>query len=318
MKRLKKQFILLSVLSICQSLVATGEPGWVIAWGGYGSGISTSVFSNNYAAGTITVAGQMLSNTVSVAAGSAHCVALKQDGSVVCWGWNYYGQATAPTGLNNVVSIAAGENYSMALKRDGTVVAWGQDEPLPLANVPDSFSNVVAIAAGASHAMALKRDGAIANWGAPQVPDGLSNVVAIAAGTYYYSHNLALQRDGALVEWGPNGNEVSTPNGLTNITAIAVIGNYCTALKSNGIVTEWRSGSSQCFEMLSNVTAIAAFGNYNLALKNDGTVVGWGHDRFYPRTVPAGLSNVVAIAVGGDFCLAITTNCAVAEKFRQK
>jgi len=33
--------------------------------------------------------------------------------------------------------------------------------------------------------------------------------------------------------------------------------------------------------------------------------------------VPAGLSNVVAIASGGGVCLAITTNRAVAEKFRQ-
>ena len=38
----------------------------------------------------------------------------------------------------------------------------------------------------------------------------------------------------------------------------------------------------------------------------------------YPVTVPAGLSNVVAIAEGEDFCLAITTNRAVAEKFQKR
>ena len=36
----------------------------------------------------------------------------------------------------------------------------------------------------------------------------------------------------------------------------------------------------------------------------------------YPVTVPEGLSNVVAIAAGAeDFCLAITTNKAVADRF---
>jgi hypothetical protein len=38
----------------------------------------------------------------------------------------------------------------------------------------------------------------------------------------------------------------------------------------------------------------------------------------YPATVPAGLSNVVAIAAGESFCLAITTNRSVAERFQAK
>ena len=52
---------------------------------------------------------------------------------------------------------------------------------------------------------------------------------------------------------------------------------------------------------LSNVVAIAAGNGFGLALKNDGTVAGIGID------VPADLSGVTAIAAGG-FGLAITTN----------
>jgi hypothetical protein len=38
----------------------------------------------------------------------------------------------------------------------------------------------------------------------------------------------------------------------------------------------------------------------------------------YPVTVPEGLSDVVAIAAGAeDFCLAITTNRVVADRFRR-
>ena len=54
----------------------------------------------------------------------------------------------------------------------------------------------------------------------------------------------------------------------------------------------------------------------SLALKKDGTVVGWGRICGEPVIVPAGLSNVVAIAAGQTYCLAITTNSAVAERFR--
>jgi len=58
--------------------------------------------------------------------------------------------------------------------------------------------------------------------------------------------------------------------------------------------------------------AISAYYGYSLALKRDGTVVGWGENC---PGIPAGLAGVVAIAAGDDFCLAITTNNAVADKF---
>ena len=45
-----------------------------------------------------------------------------------------------------------------------------------------------------------------------------------------------------------------------------------------------------------------------LALKKDGTVVAWGVMDGKPAVVPEGLSNVVAIAAGHNFCLAIATN----------
>ena len=66
---------------------------------------------------------------------------------------------------------------------------------------------------------------------------------------------------------------------------------------------------------LTNVIAVAAGGDMNLALKQDGTVVAWGGIGMSQPKVPEGLSNVVAIAAGPDYCLAITTNRAVAEKF---
>jgi len=53
----------------------------------------------------------------------------------------------------------------------------------------------------------------------------------------------------------------------------------------------------------TNVIAIAAGQSFSLALKADGTVLAWGASGF--TNVPAGLSNVVAIAAGGGQSLAL-------------
>ena len=57
------------------------------------------------------------------------------------------------------------------------------------------------------------------------------------------------------------------------------------------------------------MVAIAAGGAQSLALRSDGTVVEWGNGGAI--TVPAGLSNVVAIAAGGSFSAAITIGLAI-------
>ena len=65
-----------------------------------------------------------------------HTIALKNDGTVWTWGYNYYGQLGDGTttnrstpvqvsGLSGVTAIAGGGNHTIALKNDGTVWTWG-------------------------------------------------------------------------------------------------------------------------------------------------------------------------------------------------
>ena len=128
-----------------------------------------------------------LSGVIAVAAGEAHNLALKQDGTVVAWGYNYYGQATVPPELSatRVIAIAAGYADSFAVKEDGTVVVWGvwgavhNNGTLPPATVPSDLGGVIAVAAGGEHSLALKQDGTVAAWGLnsygqTNVPPGLS------------------------------------------------------------------------------------------------------------------------------------------------
>lgn len=104
-------------------------------------------------------------NSIALAAGDHHCLALRADGKVFAWGDNEYGQCTVPNTLNNAVAIAANQYYSMALTADHTVVVWGDDD-YNLSNIPSTLhTNTRSIAAGIGHCAAIALDGRVITWG---------------------------------------------------------------------------------------------------------------------------------------------------------
>ncbi len=72
--------------------------------------------------------------------------------TIVGWGMNDYGQATAPSG-NDYTAIAGGYYHSLALKTDGSIVGWGFDSDGQA--TPPSGNDYTAIAAGYQHSLAL-------------------------------------------------------------------------------------------------------------------------------------------------------------------
>jgi alpha-tubulin suppressor-like RCC1 family protein len=319
--------------------------GRVVWWGDNLGGQTQSRYESGTSTGIVSIVGAPLSGIVAVAAGYFHCLALKDNGTVIGWGFNHLGLVTGSATadeyttngpvivegvrLSNVVAVAAA-NFSLALKRDGSIVAFGDNK------VPPGLSDVVAIAAGGFHSLALRRNGTVVGWQSrpwaeTEVPDGLSNVVAIATGDGEYEHSMALRRDGTVVVWGIGiPREKPVPIEVTNVVAIAAGSAHCLALKRDGTVFGWGlnrdgratgiptpsagdvGGSSRGLvrlggTLLSNVVAVSAASGYSLALKRDSTVVLWGNPGA-DRSVPAGLTSVVAIAAAKEFCLAVTTN----------
>lgn len=70
----------------------------------------------------------------------------------------------------------------------------------------------------------------------------------------------------------------------------------------------WGDGSEGQTDVpagLTNVAAVAAGQLHSLALKGHGTVVAWGSDTFHETEVPAGLSNVVALAADASHSAAL-------------
>jgi hypothetical protein len=99
----------------------------------------------------------------AIAAGASHTVALLEDGSVVAWGANFYGQRTVPDeALSGVKAVAAGGYHTVALKTDGTVIAWGYNAD-GQTSVPVGLTGVSAIAAGLGHTVALLGTGEAAS-----------------------------------------------------------------------------------------------------------------------------------------------------------
>ncbi|WP_315911006.1 InlB B-repeat-containing protein [Xylanibacillus composti] len=256
------------------------------------------------------------SSTVMLAAGAAHSLALKKDGSVVGWGMNAQGQATVPAEAQSGVSaIAAGWNYSLALKENGAIVGWGSNQFGQLIVPAEAQSDVVAISAGYRHSLALKEDGSVVGWGdnfagSSTPPDeAKSGVVAIAAG---FDYSLALKEDGSVVAWGWNlYNQTAVPvEAQSGVVAIAAGNGHSLALKEDGAVVGWgANGQGQATvptEAQSGVVAIAAGSTHSLALKEDGTVVAWGSNEWWQTAVPVeAQSGVVAIAAGNDHSLAL-------------
>lgn len=165
------------------------EDGGVRCWGwnahgqlGDGSTTSRSV--------PVPVLG-LESGVQAIAAGGATTCALRADATVLCWGWNAFGQLgvgdsldrTSPEpvlGLGAARAISVGSGHSCAILLSGAVACWGwnysgqlgtgdrADAAAPTA-VVGLVEAVSAIAAGDEHTCAVTQAGSVWCWGAGQM-----------------------------------------------------------------------------------------------------------------------------------------------------
>lgn len=182
-----------------------------------------------------------LTTWTAVAAGKAHSVALKKDGTLWTWGRNFSGQLgdgtlsdrSLPVQIKNPINpqtkwiaIAAGAENTFARDVDGNLWAWGSSQ----SGLFDSGQGVepittptrlgggpwVATAAGRLHALTIRADGALfsggdnahGQLGLPGKSGPTAGQVgtefnwsAIAAGDF---HSLGIRTDGTLWSWGKN------------------------------------------------------------------------------------------------------------------
>lgn len=272
---------------------------------------------------------------IAVAAGTAHSLALIENGTVVAWGNNAKGTLGDGTdvsrftpvqvkGLKDVVGVSAGYYHSIAVTSGGEVWAWG-----------DNGAGQLGVSAPGSSSVPVKV--AVAN--ATDV---------IAAG----DTSFAIDTDGKVWAWGVNAygqlgdgstGGRSTPTVIAalsgvRITQLAASPNFVLAQDADGHVWSWGSrtgyvlgtgdwdGSQLTPAIVTNLDAfnvsrLAAGYSHAMALLDDQTAIGWGGNHQgqlgsapgAPPTVhvPTALSNagLVAldqVAAGNGLSLAVT------------
>lgn len=305
MKTIMKTALFLAWLMTALTTTAATH---LIGWGQLGEFVSSPIgLATNSALASLT-------NVVAMTGGDSHMVAVRADGTVFTMGLNYFGQTNMPADVTNVVQITAGSTHSLALLKDGSVRFWGDIYTTGVSNIPPGLTANIAglgIGPGAQHVLELQTDGNVLGWGGtPRVPTtGFpplfllpTNVVSLSAGSF---SALALRADGKLVAWG---NGATPPANATNVVMISSGFNHNLALRADGSILQWGSYSPTIPSDVTNVATISCGGNFSMALRKDGKLIAWGDNSYGQTNVPAGLTNIVALAGTSYGALALTAD----------
>ncbi len=272
---------------------------------------------------------------IQVAAGSAHSLALIENGTVVAWGSNFNGSLgngantdsstpVATKDLTDVVQVAAGYYHSIAVTSGGDVWTWGDNGAGQLGVTAVVSSNVplkVAVAdatdviAAGDTSFAIDANGKVWAWGANSygqlgdgstadrtVPAAIAALSAVKITQLSASPNsvLAQDADGNVWAWG------------SRTTYVLGTGDW-----DGKQLTPVKVTNFDAF----NVGQLAMGYSHALALLEDQTLIGWGGNHQgqlgsvpnAPATVhvPTALSNaglvtLVQVAAGNGLSLAVT------------
>lgn len=215
--------------------------GKVMAWGegSFGQIGNGHVKQGN----SVPVEVSGLSNVVAISAGYTHCLALLENGEVMAWGGDRWGQLgdgkvgsvsntdvpVAVKELTGVTAISAGNTHSLALTSSGQVWAWGDDlrgelgigtknessvpkqvVGLPEAAISVSAGNQFSLAAlegGAAMAWGVNEDGELGNGeegSSTETPVAVQGITTASVVSAGYATGLVLLRNGTVYDWGDN------------------------------------------------------------------------------------------------------------------
>ncbi len=268
----------------------------------------------------------------SVSCGGSHTGAIKTDGTLWMWGYNYYGQLSTNDKVHRSSpvqtiasgtdwqSVSCGGSHTGAIKTDGTLWMWGYNiygqlstgdavyKSSPVQTITGG-TNWKSVSCGNYHTSGIKTDGTLWMWGYNIYGQLSTNdkvhrsspVQTILGGTNWKSvscggsHTGAIKTDGTLWLWGYNS---SGQLGTNNTTS------YSSPVQTITGGTNWKSVSC---------------GNYYTSgIKTDGTLWLWGDNidgqlgtndivhRSSPVQTVTGGTNWKSVSCGGSHTGALT------------
>ena len=257
--------------------------------------------------------------------------------------------------LSNIKQISVGESFAIALTDDGKVLAWGQNTYGQLGNnttdssgVPvyvqdengKDIENIKQISAGSFHGLAVSNDGTVYSWGLNSYGQLGLNVGNTTASNADYKRVVAQKVKQKNVVTSEDGTESTEIGELDNIKQVSGGHDFSVALTNDGEVYTWGLGTSGQLGNggavtsyipvkvgITNVTKVDAGGLQTLALKDDKTVWSWGINRYgnlgintsststsnaaYKKTTPVqvlNLENIVDIASNYETSFALNSD----------
>jgi alpha-tubulin suppressor-like RCC1 family protein len=298
--------------------IAIKKDGSLWAWGFNGSTGYLGIGDATIAESLVPIRVGAATDWESVSTGFNHIIALKTNGTIWSWGYNFEGQlgngntttVLIPTQIGadtDWTSISAGGYSSYAIKNNGSLYAWGQNSSRQLGdgttvskNIPTLIGNSTdwgMIKASNSGVLALKTNGSLWAWGLNsdgQLGNGtLENISEpIQIGTdlnwtnigLSINHGFALKANGTI--WS-SGNNFSGQLGQGNT-------NNSTSFTQIGTSNSWRSLA------LGTSNSLALGTTYSLALDNLNNLYSWG-DNFSGQLGKGNTYIAVPRQVGNDF-----------------
>ncbi len=208
---------------------------------------------------------------VSVSAGSYHTCGLREDRSILCWGQDWYGMATPPSG--SFESVTAGYDFTCGLRTDGFVECWGDriDEP---------HGQFLSISAGGESVCGLTLEGDMrCGWtpgsrGRTNPPEG--KFVAVGSGV---SHICGVRSEGAVTCWSDYLDyHVFIPASKGPFSTVSSGGGWSCGLTVDRRLICWSVAdpSRWITPPTGSFTEVSVGGSNACALRSDRSVVCWG------------------------------------------
>lgn len=233
--------------------------GAVMCWGQNDRGqVGDGTSGNVRPQATAVTLGQAAS---AVTAGASHSCALLQDGTVKCWGDNYYGQLGTGTAMDEfdsptpvlglaagVKAVAAGSSHTCIITAGGGVQCFGHNASGELGDgstndsvtprdVTGLAAGVLSIVGGGEHSCAILADQRLQCWGKNDqgqlgdgskanrsVPTDLFGTLKARAASGRLTHTCALLLDGTPACWGFNHwGELGNGTDVDSATPVPVI-----------------------------------------------------------------------------------------------
>jgi alpha-tubulin suppressor-like RCC1 family protein len=274
----------------------------------------------------------LASGAVAIAAGAYHTCAVTTAGSLLCWGYNAYGQLgdgtstsrptpTAVSGLSHgVAAVEAAFRHTCALTTSGAVLCWGDNfygqlgdgsttQRITPTAVSGLGSGAGALSGGADHNCALTSGGGVLCWGrniegqlgdgtttsrsTPTAVSGLGGGVTSIAGGH--SHTCAVT-PGGLACWGANdAGQLGDGTTTQRSTPAAAAG----LASAPAPVTLGQTHACA----LTPVGGVVCWGSNSYGQLGNGTTV----DRSTPTAVSGLATGVAVVVAGGSHTCALTT-----------